>query len=81
MLHVVIGVVLADYGSGWKEHRRFALMTMRNFGLGKHSMEQRILGELQYTIETLEKSIGMASLGPLTTTSYLVSGFKTHFIT
>ncbi|XP_053198171.1 cytochrome P450 2F2-like [Scomber japonicus] len=52
------GVVLADYGSSWKEHRRFALMTMRNFGLGKHSMEQRILGELNYTIETLEKSIG-----------------------
>ncbi|KAM9839467.1 cytochrome P450 2F2-like [Aulostomus maculatus] len=52
------GMVLADYGSSWKEHRRFALMTLRNFGLGKQSMEQRILGEIQYTIETLEKSIG-----------------------
>ncbi|XP_070842763.1 cytochrome P450 2F2-like [Chaetodon trifascialis] len=53
------GMVLADYGAGWKEHRRFALMTFRNFGLGKQSMEQRILGEIQYTVETLEKSIGM----------------------
>lgn len=80
MLHF-IGVVLADYGSSWKEHRRFALMTMRNFGLGKHSMEQRILGELNYTIETLEKSIGMTFLGQFATTYHLVSGIKTYFIT
>ncbi|XP_037612192.1 cytochrome P450 2F2-like [Sebastes umbrosus] len=52
------GLVLADYGPSWKEHRRFALMTLRNFGLGKQSMEQRILGEIQYTMETLEGSIG-----------------------
>ncbi|CAN9499486.1 unnamed protein product [Ophioblennius macclurei] len=52
------GVVLVDYGSTWKEHRRFALMTLRNFGLGKDSMEERIHGELRYTIENLEKSIG-----------------------
>ncbi|TKS88003.1 Cytochrome P450 2F2 [Collichthys lucidus] len=54
----LIGIVLADYSATWKEHRRFALMTFRNFGLGKQSMEQRILGEIQYTMETLEKSIG-----------------------
>ncbi|XP_029993531.1 cytochrome P450 2F2-like [Sphaeramia orbicularis] len=57
------GVILVDYGPGWKEHRRFALMTLRNFGLGKQSMEQRILGEIQYIIATLEKSIG-STLNP-----------------
>ncbi|KAF7664815.1 hypothetical protein LDENG_00165450 [Lucifuga dentata] len=51
-------VVLADYGPSWKEHRRFALMTLQNFGLGKQSMEQRILGEIQYVVETLEKNVG-----------------------
>lgn len=66
----VTGMVLADYGAGWKEHRRFALMTLRNFGLGKQSMEQRILGEIQYTVETLEKSIGTPSEGALTVTSH-----------
>nr|XP_046227938.1 cytochrome P450 2F2-like [Scatophagus argus] len=52
------GMILADYGTCWKEHRRFALMTLKNLGLGKLSMEQRILGEIQCTMETLEKSIG-----------------------
>ncbi|XP_023277115.1 cytochrome P450 2F2-like [Seriola lalandi dorsalis] len=52
------GVILADYGPSWKEHRRFALMTLRNFGLGKNTMEERIHGELQYTMNTLEQSIG-----------------------
>ncbi|KAJ0061253.1 hypothetical protein NL108_013924 [Boleophthalmus pectinirostris] len=52
------GAFLADYGLAWKEHRRFTLTTLRNFGLGKQSMEQRILGELQYTIDYLEKNTG-----------------------
>uniref|UniRef100_A0A3P8X0C1 Cytochrome P450 n=1 Tax=Cynoglossus semilaevis TaxID=244447 RepID=A0A3P8X0C1_CYNSE len=52
------GVILADYGDVWRNHRRFALTTLRNFGLGKNSMEERIHGELQHTITEMEKNNG-----------------------
>uniref|UniRef100_A0A3Q3QHX3 Cytochrome P450, family 2, subfamily X, polypeptide 9 n=1 Tax=Monopterus albus TaxID=43700 RepID=A0A3Q3QHX3_MONAL len=52
------GVALADYSPGWKEHRRFGLMTLRNFGLGKKSMEQRILGEIQHIMNHLDQNVG-----------------------
>ncbi|XP_053362025.1 cytochrome P450 2F2-like [Clarias gariepinus] len=52
------GVIMADYGFQWKEHRRFALMTLRNFGLGKQSMENRILEEIKHLVAKLEKFSG-----------------------
>uniref|UniRef100_H3C308 Cytochrome P450, family 2, subfamily X, polypeptide 9 n=1 Tax=Tetraodon nigroviridis TaxID=99883 RepID=H3C308_TETNG len=52
------GVIMQDYDNAWKEHRRFALMTLRNFGMGKNSMEDRINGEIEYIVNTLEKSDG-----------------------
>nr|XP_033495921.1 cytochrome P450 1A1-like [Epinephelus lanceolatus] len=54
------GVVLADYNPAWKQQRRFGLMTLRNLGLGKHSMEQRILGEIHRMTKILEQSVGMS---------------------
>ncbi|XP_035765852.1 cytochrome P450 2J6-like [Neolamprologus brichardi] len=52
------GVIMADYGSKWREQRRFGLTTLRNFGLGKNSMEERIHDEIKHIISTLEKNIG-----------------------
>lgn len=55
----VVGVIMQDYNNAWKEHRRFALTTLRNFGMGRTSMEDRIRGEIEYIVNTLEKSNGM----------------------
>uniref|UniRef100_A0A7N4PMV6 Cytochrome P450 n=1 Tax=Sarcophilus harrisii TaxID=9305 RepID=A0A7N4PMV6_SARHA len=42
------GVVLARYGEAWKEQRRFSLTTLRNFGLGKQSLEQWVTDEATF---------------------------------
>ncbi|KAG5262889.1 hypothetical protein AALO_G00280110 [Alosa alosa] len=52
------GVILADHGPAWQEHRRFALTTLRNFGMGKHTMEEKILEETQNISAELEKHAG-----------------------
>ncbi|XP_071343492.1 cytochrome P450 2J4-like [Trachinotus anak] len=45
-------------GETWKRQRRFALSTLRNFGLGKSIMEQSICEEVQHLREEIEKEKG-----------------------
>ncbi|XP_038841621.1 cytochrome P450 2K1 isoform X2 [Salvelinus namaycush] len=53
------GILFAN-GDSWKEMRRFALTNLRDFGMGKKGSEEKILEEIHYLIEVLEKHEGMA---------------------
>jgi len=42
-------------GPFWKDHRRFALTTLKDFGVGKSSIEPKLQDELQYFLREVEK--------------------------
>ncbi|XP_074524638.1 cytochrome P450 2J2-like [Halichoeres trimaculatus] len=46
------GVIFSN-GHMWKQHRRFTLSTLRQFGLGKKSLEPVILDEFTHCLEEL----------------------------
>ncbi|KAI6238734.1 Cytochrome P450 [Aphelenchoides fujianensis] len=49
--------IVFNSGDLWREQRRFALSTLRNFGLGKNQMQERILDEVRYLIDRLDEEI------------------------
>ena len=50
------GVIQTD-GPLWREHRRFALHVLRDFGLGKNLMQERILGEVASLIDDVKHDL------------------------
>lgn len=50
--------VIDTNGNTWKEHRKFALHTLRDFGMGKEAMEASIQLEVDKIDEELKKVEG-----------------------
>ncbi|XP_012879182.1 PREDICTED: cytochrome P450 2U1 [Dipodomys ordii] len=49
------GLVFAHYGPVWKQQRKFSHSTLRHFGLGKLSLEPKIIEEFKYIKEEMQK--------------------------
>uniref|UniRef100_A0A3B4ZWG4 Cytochrome P450 2K1-like n=1 Tax=Stegastes partitus TaxID=144197 RepID=A0A3B4ZWG4_9TELE len=50
--------ILFSNGDSWREMRRFALTTLKDFGMGRRISEGRITEECQYLIEEFEQHKG-----------------------
>lgn len=53
------GIVVARYGHVWKELRRFTLSTLRNFGMGKKSLEERVVEEAGFLCSAIKSEEGL----------------------
>ncbi|KAI4897136.1 hypothetical protein NFI96_022770 [Prochilodus magdalenae] len=63
LLHCIsngYGIMMATYGHSWRQQRRFALHTLRDFGLGKKSVEERMAEEAHYLVKEMLKHEGKA---------------------
>ena len=50
--------IAASSGSMWKEHRTFALTTLRSFGFGKRSLENQIMDETELLLNDINDTKG-----------------------
>ncbi|XP_033110807.1 cytochrome P450 2J6-like [Anneissia japonica] len=53
----ISGSIVFDNGHVWSERRRWASGTLRNFGLGKKSLESRINIEADYLCQEIDKTL------------------------
>ncbi|XP_051016017.1 cytochrome P450 2D3-like [Acomys russatus] len=52
------GVILESYGPQWREQRRFCVSTLRNFGMGKKSLEQWVTEEAGHLCDAFTNQAG-----------------------
>jgi len=50
--------IIFNYGQTWIDQRRFSIRHLKDFGLGKNTMESIILDEVQDLLKTFRKTLG-----------------------
>ncbi|KAI7794518.1 cytochrome P450, partial [Triplophysa rosa] len=55
-----LGIIMVTFGHSWRQQKKFALNTLRHFGLGRKSVEERVLEESSYLVAEMLKAEGMA---------------------
>ena len=59
VLHLLIsGIIFSAYGQSWRELRRFTIQALRDFGVGKTSLEEKILNEVDALTTYLKNTDG-----------------------
>lgn len=53
-----LGIIFSQYGESLKQLRRLTLQALRDFGVGKTSLEQKITTEIEALTGCLEKRNG-----------------------
>ncbi|XP_010639842.1 cytochrome P450 2U1 isoform X1 [Fukomys damarensis] len=66
------GLVFARYGPVWRQQRKFSHATLRHFGLGKLSLEPRIIEEFRFVQQEMQRH-GDAPFSPAPIISNAVS--------
>ncbi|KAH0627723.1 hypothetical protein JD844_003859 [Phrynosoma platyrhinos] len=66
-------------GERWLQLRRFSLMTLRNFGMGKKSIEERIQEEAEFLMKELRATKGQA-INPGTLFSCATGNVVSHIL-
>ncbi|XP_042323878.1 cytochrome P450 2D14-like [Sceloporus undulatus] len=52
------GIIMATLNNGWREQRRFCVSTLKNFGVGKKTLEKRVCEEAWYLCSEFKSKEG-----------------------